>query len=68
VGSAGTGVEKTTCSCWKLFLMADCRENRGLPRGRRGGGGGFGGRAPPEPLAAATTDADRRDAARAEVG
>ncbi|KAF0932807.1 hypothetical protein E2562_012141 [Oryza meyeriana var. granulata] len=48
VGSGGTGVEKTTCSWLKLFLMADCREN---PRRRRGDG--LVGRAPlpprPEP-------------------
>ena len=65
VGSAGTGVEKTTCSCWKLFLMEDCREKRGLPRGRGFEVGGFGGRVPPAPLAAATTDAARAEAGRA---
>jgi hypothetical protein len=56
VGSAGTGVENTTCSWWKLFLMADCREKPGFPRRpRRRGGSLLGGVARPLPEEAAAT-------------
>jgi len=61
VGSAGTGVENTTCSWWKLFLMADRRENPGFPRRARRGA------APPLPEEAATTLA-RRAAGSAVAG
>ena len=61
VGSAGTGVENTTCSWWKLFLMADRRENPGFPRRTRRGA------APPLPEEAATTLA-RRAAGSAVAG
>ena len=53
VGSAGTGVENTTCSWWKLFLIAERRENPGLPRRPRRGAA-LGGVAPPLPEAATT--------------
>lgn len=69
VGSSGTGVENTTCSWWKLFLMADCRENPGLPRrGRRGGGLEEGLVPPPRPPEAATTPARRAAGSRRGAG
>jgi hypothetical protein len=55
VGSAGTGVENTTCSWWKLFLMADCREKPGFPRRPRRRGVPLGGVARPLPEEAAAT-------------
>lgn len=65
VGSVETGVENTTCSWWKLFLIAERRENPGLPRRPRRGDA-LGGVAPP--LSEAATTLARRAAGSAVAG